>query len=848
MIAARGTFALPSRAIEYDSAGAEYQRIEPGIYSMGEDREIPLEFCEPLAYMTRAELQKMFPYGDPARFLLSDRLFTSGDFDTRPVVPVRIDHPFLISATPVTNRQYEHFDPEHKKMRGKFGFSREDDDAVIYVSWHDAVAYCNWLSKKEGKIYRLPSEAEWEYAARAGTRTFFSTGDELPDYYLQDAEVTDFTAEKDKVSLRVGQRPPNPWGLYDMHGLVEEWVEDWYAPYHRDRSVPGEGMFKVTRGGSFGTFAYYLRSANRAAALPQTRGFTIGFRVACGDPQPERNSIDRKKTFPVKQRSLEEVQRHHDPANPYFRGPRQFVRIPKDSHGPLYHWHNHDTGIAECPNGDMLAIWYSCAKEQGRELSVAASRLEYGAEEWSEAYSFYDTPDRNDHCPALWFDGDETIYHLNGTALSHYWEPLQIVLRESRDSGVTWSTPRYIAKDFGLHHMVCQPMIRLSNSWLIFGADAHPDASVMWLSKDDGQTWTDTPGKINGIHASIVELKDGRLMALGRGNNIDGHMPMSISSNYGMTWNAVACELPPVTFTQRFSMKRLAEGPLAIATFLPDVSKLEAHKDTDRELAKLCICISYDDGLTWPVRRILSDDAGDHGVTGMSNGRIYMGPGNSEPTGYVSLVQARDGVIHVLSSINHYAFNLKWVESGEKNPSPMPQAKMLPQKKQLAASITPEQMASLRIGQHNWTNERTGAMESLDLERGFTLEARVALQNDLEDALTLKVFVRSGCTMCNRYWLRVNAKSAAYWYAGAWQLLPQVVPAGVGVYRMAVRDDTCVQIYHDEALLACYPASYEIGFGPPTRGNWMEWEISAGDRELTGFELSYDLDGPYRLA
>ena len=79
-------------------------------------------------------------------------------------------------------------------------------------------------------IDRLPTEAEWEYAARAGTTTLFSTGNTLPDYYLKNAEVTDFTAPKDKRSLQIGQTPANACGLYEMHGNVEEWVHDWYAP------------------------------------------------------------------------------------------------------------------------------------------------------------------------------------------------------------------------------------------------------------------------------------------------------------------------------------------------------------------------------------------------------------------------------------------------------------------------------------------------------------------------------------------------------------------------------------------------------------------------------------------
>ena len=843
----------PSGDSFFDETGAEYLRIEPGTFLMGGQSKIPLSMCQPLAYMTRAELQAMFPHGDPARFVLSDVLFEDGDFDEHPAAVTVIHAPFYLGATQVTNKQYERFDPEHSRLRGRFGFSEHDDEAVIYVSWHEARAYCKWLAERSGKPFRLPTEAEWEYAARAGTHTLFSTGDKLPDFYLKNPRVTDFQSASDKVILSVGETPPNPWGLYDMHGNVEEWVEDSYTPYGSETLRSHSGLdytqLKVTRGGSHGTFAYYLRSANRSAALPDTRAFTIGFRVACGEVQNSRTQVSlpaRIAPLPVVRRTLAQVLQGPDPSQPYFVGPRQFVKIPKDAHGPLFHYHNHDTSLAECPNGDLLAIWYSCAREQGRELSVAASRLPFGAAEWEDAYLFWDTPDRNDHCPALSFDGQETLYHLNGTALSHFWEPLQIILRTSKDSGITWSDARYIAPDFGFRNMICQPIVRLSNGCWIFGADAHPESSAMWLSRDQGKTWEDTGGNINGIHAAIVELTDGRLLALGRGGNVDGHMPMSISTDCGKTWKARASVLPPITYTQRLSMIRLAEGPLVLATFVPDVSTLEPAKKTDRELAKLIVAVSYDDGQTWPERRLLTDGRGDHGITGISNARIYMGPGAAEPTGYVSITQARNGVIHVISSMNHYALNLAWIKAGPPNPSPMPSVRPLRARSLLAVSLSPVQMRQYRVSRKLWSNERTGAMEALDIGKGFTAEAKISLGGADSDYFILRAFARSGCTMCNRYWIKVTNRGTFYWYGQEWKLLQDAVaPASEGTFRLAVRDDTCVQIYRDERLLAAFPPSYEIGFAPPTRGCWLEWEIERENADPSVAAVSYDLEGPF---
>ena len=121
-----------------------------------------------------------------------------------------------------------------------------------------------------------------------------------------------------------------------------------------------------------------------------------------------------------------------------------------------------------------------------------------------------------------------------------------------------------------------------------------------------------------------------------------------------------------------------------------------------------------------------------------------------------------------------------------------------------------------------------------------------ALGKSDNDNFILRAFVRSGCTMCNRYWVKVTNRGTFYWYAREWQLLQDAVAhASTGVYRMAVRDDTCVQIYRDERLLAAFPPSYEIGFAPPTRGCWLEWEIEVEGAEPSAAAVSFDLEGPF---
>ncbi|MCU0983093.1 MAG: formylglycine-generating enzyme family protein, partial [Pirellulaceae bacterium] len=219
----------------------------------------------------------------PGSFVMGS---SDGDWDERPVHEVTISRSFWMGATEVTNVQYEQFDPQHKQLRGKLGFSQDDDEAVVFVSWEHATAFCRWLSEQEGKPYRLPTEAEWEYACRAGTTTRYHTGEILPESCHKNVGISWFPgrrSEKDVVPVHVAQTPANPWGLYDLHGNVEEWCLDWYGPYaaaaQTDPVGCAEGHFRVTRGGSHSTTVEFLRSANRSGTLPEDTSWLIGFRV-----------------------------------------------------------------------------------------------------------------------------------------------------------------------------------------------------------------------------------------------------------------------------------------------------------------------------------------------------------------------------------------------------------------------------------------------------------------------------------------------------------------------------------------------------------------------------------------
>jgi len=612
-----------------------------------------------------------------------------GDFDERPAHKVTLSKAFLMGATEVTNAQYEQFDPGHKKRRGQLGFSKSDDEAVVFVTWHEAVAFCRWLSKKEGKPYRLPTEAEWEYACRAGTASPFSTGDSLPRDCLKNARESWFPSPRGRndevVSLVVGQTPPNPWGLYDMHGNVEEWCHDWYGPYAEgDRTDPvglAGGDYRVTRGGSHSTTPEYLRSANRMGTLPEDRSWLIGFRVVqAGMPPTEPLPVpppplNRRN---VKQEVPADLAQGPDPTKPYFKGPRTYVTIPPGSEGPLFSRHNHCPAIVNCPNGDLLAIWYTCRREPGRELDIVASRLPCGEEAWQPASPFWGAPDRNDHASALWVDEKGTLYHFNGLSTAATWGSLATIMRTSADNGATWSKARLIMPEHTLHHMPVESVFRMRNGRIIVPCDAVPGGAggtAVLISDDDGRTWTD-PGEdkpaptfqegktgpwIAGIHAGIVELSGGRLMAFGRGNSIDGHMPRSLSADGGETWTYSASPFPPIGGGQRLIVTRLKEGPILFASFAKKIAITDAS-GRERQGSGLFAALSSDEGKTWQVKRLITDDGPPRRMDGGGNTHLFTMSGNSaEPRGYLSVCQTPDGVIHLISSKLHYAFNLAWL-------------------------------------------------------------------------------------------------------------------------------------------------------------------------------------------
>ena len=689
-----------------NSIGMKLVPIAPGSFQMGQDGP-----------QTDYDMKKHPEESDLA------------DWDEKPVHQVKISKPFYIGASEVTVEQYRQFDPEYRKGKGL------PDEAANGISWNKAVEFCQWLSKKEGKTYRLPTEAEWEYACRAGTTTVFNTGDKLPDgflpwytrfgyphlftwnFYFPDgkgapeylpigAEGTSLkllgdgfvipnevaaAAQKNQPLLRVAQRPPNAWGLYDMHGNLSEWCSDWYGPYEAgERTDPrgrSDGDFRVFRDGPHSMLSRLVRSANRGAWIPESSANIFGFRVVLGE-EPRGELLAPVPAPKNAQDVKQEVAKIEMPPQdePFFSGPKPFVKIPEGSAGPLFSAHNHSPAITECPNGDLLATWFSTVLEGATELGNAASRLRFGQSEWEEASPFWDGQDINDHAPKLWWDGNQTIYHL---AHGHS----ENIVRTSTDNGATWSKAQPI---YPHGEMGCE-MIRTREGALIITQDA---GVSLHKSNDNGKSWTSVGsrnpnddvrpggkgGRHAGIHAPVVELSDGRLMTIGRPHPpekmlapFDSKAPWSFSADGGKTWSYEASEFPAVTSVQRQVMIRLREGPILLCSFTDQWSEFfkgnrkgMTFKSQDGEFTGygLFAAVSYDEGKTWPDRRLITPGGPAREVNTINRAVFTMSDTMAEPQGYLAATQSRDGRIQLITSKNHYAFNLPWVKDLPNVPNP----------------------------------------------------------------------------------------------------------------------------------------------------------------------------------
>ena len=686
----------------------EFQHIPAGTFQMGADL-------------------------DPSYITNERGIFIQDELPSRRVT---LGYDFAMATTEVTNQAFELYKAEQHELRGKaHGISEGNQEAVVFVNWFDAMDYCAWLSFHDPVYdYRLPTEAEWEYAFRAGTTTPYydgKTGDiyEMnpfaengnPQNVLTEWAVTTsnrttnglaWTKISD-VDLTVGQGEPNPWGLHDLMGNVQEWCLDWYGPYDASDTTNPVGYIhgesKVVRGGAHHNYIQTFRSANRISSNRSTAHAMLGFRVV---------RVPKGQTLPQPHLELEPpVWRKNvspspfawtkDSADPTFEITSIYdIESDYDSPQkaaefliPLY-THNHSPAITWTENGDLLMNWFSGDSEKGQELTVLGARgrrLPDGSVQWDREISeFYKEADRNVHGAHLWnnavrlengFDEPFTLYHLNGVSTDGRWSRLAMVFRTSIDNGATWTEPSVVKQAFDAFHLDNNRNIPQGNSFTMNdgtlisnsdgGIEGWTGASIN-VSNNGGRTWKvqTLQNGPPGIHVAGVELNNGNLLLFSRDKGeMFGTMPRSISPDKGASFEISASPFPGITNVQRSALLRLRysdpsldpEGldrlPILHVSFADDgIAGLDANGEPATIFGSFA-ALSWDEGETWPLVRVLSDVRSGEEIWHAApwNERIVLDATHGQPKSYWDATQTPDGLVYLSDGRLVYSFNLAWI-------------------------------------------------------------------------------------------------------------------------------------------------------------------------------------------
>lgn len=586
-------------------------------------------------------------------------------FHELPAHRVTLSRPFAISVAQVTADQFRQFQPD-------FIPAPQDAPYATGVTWHDAVAYCEWLSRTEGRPYRLPTEAEWEYAARRA----------------------------------------DALGLRDMLQGSREWCLDWFGEYPdeplTDPVGPDSGLARVVRGGCLdeptGSIAALVRySAPRYRHASHRAGIGAGFGLYPGAPDEHgRHRIGFRvvqaplpptapwpATHGLAQLGVKSnaglVTRGPDPASPYLRK-RILLPIPPDDAPdaaieaaglPLaFRGHNHSPALTVCPNGDVLLVIYTSHNEYEPEVSLIAARLRLGADEWDMPSPLVDFPGANDHAPLLFTEGNLMRLFWGSPQLPGGF-PFQWI--ESLDSGATWSEPRFphFTGVPGPHSR--QPIssaFRGAEGTLYVSSDAAGPSSVLWATDDDGATWRDTGGRSAGRHTAYCLLSDGAILGMGgKVSQIDGYMPGAISRDGGRSWEVFRSVFPAQGNNQRPSLLRLRSGRLFFAGDFQDINGNQPQGIGQRGSY---VALSDDDGKSWRIKRL-------PGTQPHQNPALL---GGADTLGYSAAAQAPNGMIHLITTMNtpclHFELNEAWIMDPDA-PDPDEDALLRPAATRLAA-------------------------------------------------------------------------------------------------------------------------------------------------------------------
>ena len=572
----------------------------------------------------------------------------NGDFDEHPAHRVTLTHGFAIATHLITVAEFQKFDSAYKPVAAH-------PDYAAGISYQQAVAFCAWLTKQEGKPYRLPTEAEWEYTARAGTKTPFFTGETPP---------------------APGQA--NPWGVVIGEG-TPEWVADWYAPYvagpQIDPTGPEHGHFRVVRGGgldfrkskpgeSYPALApYFARAANRASMAPsfESAQGNIGFRVVQA-PMPElRPSPGARHFFETAVRQTPVSQSvAPDPSKPFYHVHELFPNL-QGKPMPEVGWrlglapglgiNYHNSAVQVLNNGDVIAAYYNTPnKEDDPDQTILIMRRRAGAEDWDMPEPWPYFADAACAAPVFWNDHGHLWLFFGFPRLI---SAPPFAYATSDDNGVTWSTIHFPHFTGPVGRYVSQPInsiVRTKDGTILIptdstgrDADGNGSISAVWGTHDNGKTWYDTGGRTAGRHTTIVIAGNGDILGFGGKNSeIDGRLPLATSSDGGKTWHKSKTPFDPLASGERPSVIRLASGRLFfVADYNPNREK-HIHKDG------AYVALSDDDGKTWKQKRL---------------------PAEMLTVGYVTATQGPDGTIHIVTSKNTVNYEIElneaWVLSDD---------------------------------------------------------------------------------------------------------------------------------------------------------------------------------------
>jgi formylglycine-generating enzyme required for sulfatase activity len=601
---------------------------------------------------------------EPGSFTMGS---TNGDWDEQPVHKVTISQPFWMSVRKVTLAEYKQFRPKHDLAA--------PSGAATGVSWNEATAFCRWLSEKEGKPYRLPTEAEWEYACRLNSTPVMTSN--LP-------------------AISPGAPAEGQSRLREMNDAVPEWCLDRFGEYQAGDQIdpvgPDTGIARVVRGDKLDDSHHllrgksesdYRRPANRAGMAPafgliEDSGIdasapgrhSIGFRIVQA-PMPTIRPWTATPPLVqcgIKQDTKRSAREHApDPAKPYFRK-RYLLPTPLencnrrtiDAAGlhPAFCGHNHSPALEVMPNGDLLLVIFTSWTEYEPEMSLMATRLRFGADEWEMPSYFLDFPDACDNCPLLWTEGEEVrLIWANTCGIGAY--PFQWMV--SSDSGATWGEVKFpqFTTTLGPHSR--QPIntaLRDRDGTIYVSSDGAGASSLLWISKDGMNTWQDLGGRTGGRHTTFTLLDDGRtLLGMGgKNSDIHGFMPKSISDDGGRTWQISATGFPAYGANQRPCVLRLKSGRLF---FCGDFQRIDGASPATVTNRGAFASLSEDDGRTWRVKKL-------PGTLPHENPRSH---GGADTLGYSVARQAPNGMIHLITTMNrpclHLEFNEAWILSGD---------------------------------------------------------------------------------------------------------------------------------------------------------------------------------------